>query len=129
MTSNSNDPTISGGNLQAGAAHDEFAEKLRELRQAKNLSQRALASVVGVDFTYLSKIENEKLDFGQYPSEDLILKLAEALDADADELMLLAEKIPPLIKKRVMERPDEFLRIARMDDKAFDRLVAGIKER
>lgn len=107
----------------------KFAEKLRELRQAKNLSQRALASVVGVDFTYLSKIENEKLDFGQYPSEDLILKLAEALDADADELMLLAEKIPPLIKKRVMERPDEFLRIARMDDKAFDRLVAGIKER
>ncbi len=107
----------------------KFAEKLRELRQAKNLSQRALASMVGVDFTYLSKIENEKLDFGQYPSEDLILKLAEALDADADELMLLAEKIPPLIKKRVMERPDEFLRIARMDDKAFDRLVAGIKER
>jgi transcriptional regulator with XRE-family HTH domain len=107
----------------------KFAEKLRELRQAKNLSQRALASVVGVDFTYLSKIENEKLNFAQYPSEDLILKLAEALDADADELLLLAEKIPPVIKKRVMERPDEFLRIARMDDTAFERMVAGIKER
>lgn len=107
----------------------KFAERLRELRQAKNLSQRALASKVGVDFTYLSKIENEKLDFAQYPSEDLILKLAEALEADADELMLLAEKIPPLIKKRVMERPDEFLQIARLDDKDFDRLLATIKVR
>ncbi len=104
----------------------KFAEKLRELRQAKNLSQRALASMVGVDFTYLSKIENEKLDFAQYPSEDLILKLAEALEADADELMLLAEKIPPIIKKRVMERPDEFLRIARLDEKAFSRLMVQV---
>lgn len=107
----------------------KFAEKLRELRQAKNFSQRALASKVGVDFTYLSKIENEKLDFAQYPSEDLILKLAEALDADADELLLLAEKIPPVIKKRVMERPDEFLRLARLDEKAFDRLLASMKVR
>ena len=105
----------------------KFAERLRELRQAKDLSQRALASKVGVDFTYLSKIENEKLDFAQYPSEDLILKLADSLDADADELMLLAEKIPPLIKKRVMERPDEFLQLARLDDKAFERLLATIK--
>ena len=107
----------------------KFAERLRELRQAKNLSQRALASMVGVDFTYVSKIENEKLDFAQYPSEDLILKLAEALEADADELMLLAEKIPPIIKKRVKERPDDFLLIARLDDKALDRLVQTVKAR
>jgi hypothetical protein len=26
---------------------------------------------VGVNFTYISKIENEKLDFGDYPSEEL----------------------------------------------------------
>ena len=61
---------------------------------------------VGVSFTYVSKIENEKLDFGDYPSEDLILKLAKALDADADELLILAEKVPGRIRKRVLERPD-----------------------
>ena len=105
----------------------KFADKLRELRQAKNFSQRALASLVGVDFTYLSKIENERLDFAQYPSEDLILKLAEALEADADELLLLAEKIPPIIKKRVMERPDEFLLIARLDDENLNRLMQTVK--
>ena len=71
-----------------------FGEKIRELRKAKNLSQRDLATKVRVNFTYISKIENEKLDFGDYPSEELILKLAKALEADADELLILAKKSP-----------------------------------
>ena len=71
----------------------QFGEKGRELRNAKNLSQRDLAAQVGVNFTYISKIENEKLDFGDYPSEELIGKLAEALDGDEDELLILAKKI------------------------------------
>ena len=71
-----------------------FGEKIRELRKAKNLSQRDLAAKVKVNFTYISKIENEKLDFGDYPSEELILKLAKALEADADELLILAKKVP-----------------------------------
>lgn len=52
-----------------------------------------LGDIVGVTFTYISKIESEKLDFGDYPSEDLIRRLAEALDTDVDELFLLAKKI------------------------------------
>lgn len=55
-----------------------FGERVRELRKAKGLSQRALGVKVGVSFTYVSKIENEKLDFGDYPSEELIGKLAKA---------------------------------------------------
>ena len=35
--------------------------------------------------TYLSKTENEKLDFAQFPSEELIRKLAVALEADEVE--------------------------------------------
>ena len=55
-----------------------FGERLRELRKAKNFSQRTLADKVGINFTYLSKVESEKLYFAQYPSEDLIRKLAKA---------------------------------------------------
>ena len=106
-----------------------FGERVQELRKAKGFTLRKLASKVGVGFTYLSKAENGKLAFADVPGEALILKLAEALDADADELLILAKKIPPIIKKRVLERPDEFLRIAKMDDKSFERLVAGIKSR
>jgi HTH-type transcriptional regulator, competence development regulator len=100
-----------------------FAEKLRELRRARNLSQRALAAKVGVDFTYLSKIENQKLDFSQYPSEELIVKLANALDVRADELLILAEKVPPIMKRRLMERPDAFRTLAEMDDSEIDRFM------
>lgn len=103
-----------------------FGEKIRELRKAKNLGQRALADQVGVSFTYISKVENEKLDFGDYPSEELIRKLAEALGHDADELLLLAKKIPEDIKARVLERPDAFRKIARLDDARLDELLREI---
>jgi transcriptional regulator with XRE-family HTH domain len=106
----------------------KFGEKVRSLRQAKGLSQRALAPQLGIDFTYLSKIENERLACGDYPSEGLICKIARVLDADEDELLLLAEKIPPAIRRRVMERPDAFRRLARLDDGALDRLLQQVAD-
>jgi len=106
-----------------------FGEKIRELRKGKNLGQRALADLVGVSFTYISKVENEKMDFGDYPSEDLIYKLAKALDADADELLLLAKKIPDEIKSRVLERPDAFRRIAKLDDGELDDLLREMERK
>jgi transcriptional regulator with XRE-family HTH domain len=106
-----------------------FGQRIKSLRKVKNLGQRALAAKIGVSFTYVSRIENENLDFGQYPSEALIVKLAEALDADADELLLLAKKIPERIKKRVLERPDVFSALADADDKTLDRLLAQVKPR
>lgn len=104
-----------------------FGEQLRALRKAKGLTLRALASKVNVNFTYLSKIENHKLDFGDYPGEGLIRKLAKVLKADEDELLLLAEKVPDAIRRRVIERPDAFRMLAKLDDKALDRVVRAIK--
>jgi len=103
-----------------------FGERIRELRQAKNLVQRTLGEMVGVSFTYVSKIENEKLDFGEYPSEELIRKLADALDGDEDELLILAKKIPERLRKRIFERPETFLKIAELDDKGLKRLLKQI---
>jgi HTH-type transcriptional regulator, competence development regulator len=100
-----------------------FGERVRELRKAKNLTLRDLAAKVKVNFTYLSKIENHKLDFGDYPGEGLIRKLAKVLGADEDELLLLAEKIPDDIRRRVVQRPDAFRKFASLDDKTIDRLL------
>src|SRR5207244_2732679 len=69
----------------------EFGRRLRELRKQKNISQRDLATQVAVDFTYLSKIEGGRL---APPSEDVIRRLAQALDTDENELINLAGKIP-----------------------------------
>ena len=90
---------------------DENAIRRNELENCdkpKKLTLRALAARIGVGFTYFSKVENEKLDFADYPSDDLIVKLASALDADADDLLIMAKKIPAQIKKRVLERPEAF---------------------
>jgi HTH-type transcriptional regulator, competence development regulator len=103
-----------------------FGERLRELRKARNLSQRTLGSQVGVSFTYISKVENEKLDFGDYPSGELICKLARALEVDEDDLLFLAKKIPAAIRERLFERPDVFRALARCDDKTLDKLLAQI---
>ena len=104
-----------------------FGDRVRALRTAMGLSQRALGERAGVSFTYISKVENGKLDFGDYPSEDLIRRLAAALDADEEELLLLAEKIPEPIRRRFFERPDAFRLIARLDDKRLDRVLAFLQ--
>lgn len=60
-----------------------------------------------MSFTYISKVENAKLHFGDFPSEKFII-LAEELEADEEELLLMADKVPERISKRVRERPDAF---------------------
>src|SRR5438105_874748 len=104
----------------------KFGHRIRDLRRAKNLGQRALAERVGISFTYVSKIENHQLDFGEYPSDELIRKLAKALDADEDELLLLAEKIPEPVRVRVLQRPDAFRAFAACDDETLDRLLVQL---
>ena len=77
-----------------------FGQKIRQARKDKGYSQRDLAKLVALDFTYLSKLENDRADYA--PKEDVIRKLATRLELDPDELVFLAGRIP--------ERDEEFLR-------------------
>ena len=88
----------------------EFGQRLRNLRKQKNLSQRDLAARVGIDFTYLSKIEGGRLD---PPSEVIIQRIAQVLEADEDELINLAGKVPKDLKAVLEESPQavELLRV------------------
>lgn len=70
-----------------------FGERLRRLRKEKKMTLRALAEAAGVDFTYLSKIENAKA--GYSPGVDTIRALATVLEVDPLELLQLADKVPP----------------------------------
>lgn len=103
-----------------------FGDRLRQLRKEKGLTLRDLSGKVGVGFTYLSRAENERLEYGDYPSDGLICKLAKALNADADELLILAKKIPAQIRKRVLERPDAFRKLAGLEDDALDVVMAQV---
>lgn len=83
------------------AEAQQFGKKLRELRSQAHLTQRELAQKIGVDFTYLSKIENGVLP---PPSEKVLLLLAESLNADKDELFTLAGRIPTDIAQMLKNR-------------------------
>jgi HTH-type transcriptional regulator, competence development regulator len=103
-----------------------FGMRVRELRHAKGWSLRTLAEKVEVGFTYLSRVENERLNFGDYPSDALIHRLADALDTDEGELLILAKRIPGPVKKRFLQRPDAFLAFAACDDATLDKLMVEI---
>ena len=70
-----------------------FGKVIRSARKEKELSQRELARVIGVDYTYLSKLENDHA--GYPPSVDVIHKLALHLDLKQEELRHLAGRITP----------------------------------
>jgi transcriptional regulator with XRE-family HTH domain len=81
-----------------------FGERVRQLRKEHNLTLRELADKVGIDFTYLSKIETGK---GVPPSEETIRRLAELLNSDSDELILLADKLPDQFERELLARPEK----------------------
>lgn len=99
-----------------------FGRCIREARQNKGYSQRDLATLVKVDYTYLSKLENNRADYP--PKEDVIQALAEHLDLDAEELSYLAGRITPEDAKIVQELAKTYQKqmpvlLRRMQDPKF----------
>lgn len=70
----------------------EIGLHIRELRKRKHLTLRQLASMAKINYTYLSKIENNRLS--HTPSVRTLSELAHALDVDELELLQLANKLP-----------------------------------
>lgn len=104
----------------------QFGQRVKALRLHRNFTQQALADSMSVSVSYISKVENGKLHFGDYPSEKFIHKLASELQTDEDELLLLADKVPASIRKRIRQRPELFRRLAAMDKQTLDALEASI---
>ena len=61
----------------------EFSEKLRQLRKAKHLTQKELASLIGVKHSVISFYEVGD----RFPSPEVIRKLAVALHVSSDYLL------------------------------------------
>lgn len=80
-----------------------FGERVRELRKQLGISQRELADQSGINFTYLSKIENDRMD---PPSEKVIRRMAEALHTDPDHLTVFAGKVPSYVVEIFRDNPD-----------------------
>ena len=73
-----------------------FGHNLRELRRSKDVSQRELAEKVGVDFSYISKLENDRLP---PPAADTIVKIAKSLASHRTSCWHLPAKCRPMSKR------------------------------
>jgi transcriptional regulator with XRE-family HTH domain len=95
-----------------------FGQIIRELRREHRLTQRDLAEHVQAlglkaDFTYISKIENDRLDIP--PSEPLIRGLAQILETDAEALLDLAGKFDQrALQEVVAEIPEAGVLLRRL---------------
>jgi transcriptional regulator with XRE-family HTH domain len=87
-----------------------FGQTMRQLRRTQRLTQRDLAKKVQAlglkaDFTYISKIENDRLELP--PSEALIRGLAQVLGTDPEALLDLAGKFDQrALQEVVAEMPE-----------------------
>jgi transcriptional regulator with XRE-family HTH domain len=102
-----------------------FGERIQALRRVKRLTQRQLAERVQAlglraDFTYISKIENNRVRFP--PSEELIRGLAAVLETNAEELLDLAGKFDATaLQEVVAEMPEAGVLLRRLQSKSISR--------
>ncbi len=90
-----------------------FGQIIRQARKDNGYSQRELAKLVELDFTYLSKLENDRADYS--PKEYVIQLLAHYLELNQEELIFLAGRIPQrdedFIKQNYKAMPALFRRM------------------
>ena len=98
-----------------------FGKFLRRLRKQSNKTQRDLAREVGVNFTYLSKVENDAPGFSTV-SEGTLRKLAGALDVDPDEMITRAGKVPSDVQRMLV---DDFSLIKEIRNRKADDSAGG----
>ena len=70
---------------------NSFGSALRERRQQAGLSQQQLASRVGLDVSYISKVENGRMGS---PAADTIVEICHTLDIEPEPLLGLTGKLP-----------------------------------
>jgi HTH-type transcriptional regulator, competence development regulator len=79
-----------------------FGEVLRAVRREAGVSQRSLAEGVGVDFSYISKLENGHLPS---PAADTIIKMCEVLGVPSEKLLSLSGKLPTDVQETMGGSP------------------------
>ena len=111
-----------------------FGDYLRCTREQKRKSDsrfsvRQLAARVGVEPSYLSKVERGEQP---PPSEKTIVALAAELDEDPDVLLALGGKVSSDLQTVILNRPRLFADLIRqlkdMPDQAVLRIVREVRD-
>ena len=63
---------------------EQIGRRLREIRHSKGLTQKAMADMAGIDYTYIGKIERAE----QLPSLGVLIKISHALSLPLDRFIM-----------------------------------------
>jgi HTH-type transcriptional regulator, competence development regulator len=127
---------IAGTKSSVQLVGDSFGKLVRQKRHQHNYSQRELAKLIGINYTYLSKLESDRADYP--PSEKVIELLATHLELNIEQLRRLAgrpnaaearifqelyRQYPqmPKLLRRMANDPDFTERIIALADRLKDR--------
>lgn len=107
-----------------------FGSALQKRRRDAGISQRELARQAGLDFSYISKLENDRLP---PPAADTVVLICKVLEIPAEELLALTGKIPSDVQKNIStnQNAQEFLRKAQelgLSDNEWKRLTTSLRE-
>ncbi len=72
-----------------------FGKLLRERRRKAGISQRDLAAQAGLDFSYISKLENDRIP---PPAADTVVAICKVLKVEPEELLAACGKLPADIR-------------------------------
>ncbi len=112
-----------------------FGKYIREKREAlkqsdRSYSLRQVASRIGIEPSYLSKIERG--EHQAYLTEEKIQALANELNEDPDVLLALSGKVSQDIQEIIRKRPQIFAQLIRelkdMPDHAVLRIVREVRD-
>ena len=105
------------------------AKRERLAEKSKDFSLRKIATKIGVEPAFLSKVEREIVS---PPSEQKIVALAEVLGEDKDVLLAMAGKVSSDLLGVIRERPEIFAELIRKlksePDHAVLRIVREVKD-
>lgn len=105
-------------------------DRREELRQQdRRYSLRQVAERVGIEPSYLSKVERGEV---APPSEDTIVRLAHELDVEPDLILAMGGKVSSDLLETIRRRPLLFGQLLRelkdMPDHAVLRLVREVRD-
>lgn len=98
------------------AVNRTLGDRIRELRNQKDLSLRDLSKLVGVSAPFLTDVENQR----RFPADDTLEKLAGALGTTVEDLKTYDNRPPT---KEITELSDENVGFAF----AFRRIVDQVR--
>ncbi|MBN2099884.1 MAG: PAS domain S-box protein [Dehalococcoidia bacterium] len=106
-----------------------FGQRIRELRQAKGLTQRELANKAGISYAYVSKLETGTMSPPRHKVIQTLARILGATDRETDELFGMAGKIPHDLLGKVDAETIRTLRSLGNAPRAGRRLPARSRKR